>query len=143
KDLLIAMCGIFLLLSTSRGSWLVAFVGIVVAIFYQSKQRKKIFVALLLMGFVLLGVLQTRSGEKAFIWFERATDSESTWSEKTTGRFEQWLLFPEVLEDSPVWGVGPGLGKDAYAFYSWIDNEVTFRQGKQLAWHALYLQIGV
>lgn len=43
KNVLIAMCGIILLLTTSRGSWLVALVGIVVIIFFQSQQRRKIF----------------------------------------------------------------------------------------------------
>lgn len=140
---LIAMCGIFLLLSTSRGSWVVAFVGIVVAVFYQSQQRRKIFVALLIMGCVLAGVLQTKSGEKAFVWFERATDSERTLSQKTTGRFEMWALFPKVLEDSPIWGVGPGRGPKAYADYSWVDNSVTFAKGKEMLWHSIYLQVGV
>ncbi|GJL59408.1 MAG: hypothetical protein NPIRA03_22650 [Nitrospirales bacterium] len=140
---LIAMCGIFLLLSTSRGSWLVALVGIGVAIFYQSQQRRKIFFALFLMGCVLVGVMQTQSGEKVYEHFEKLFDSERTLVQKSTGRYEMWLLFPEVLKDSPIWGVGPGLGKEAYAHYSWVDREVTYRQGHEVAWHALYLQVGV
>lgn len=143
KNGLIVMCGAFLLLSTSRGSWLVAVVGIVVAVFYQSQQRRKIFIALFLMGCVLLGVLQTKSGEMVSHYFEKATDSDRSLSQKTTGRFEMWVLFPKVLEDYPIWGVGPGLGKEAYAEYSWVDKEVTYRQGKEIAWHALYMQIGV
>jgi O-antigen ligase len=143
RDLLIAMCGVILLLSTSRGSFFVAIVGIVVAVFYQSRQRRKIFVAILLMGCVLVGVLQTKSGEKASEWFGKLADSESTLSEKSTGRLQQWQLFPKVLEDSPIWGVGPGLGPEAYAYYSSVDKEVTLRKGTGLAWHAIYMQVGV
>lgn len=143
KNGLIAMCGVFLLLSTSRGSWLVALVGLVVMIFYQSQQRRKVFLAFLLMGFVLVGVLQTNSGEKVYERFEGIFDSERTLAQKTTGRYEMWLLFPEIIKDSPIWGVGPGLGKKAYAHYSWVDREVTFRQGSEIAWHAIYLQVGV
>ncbi|MCW5785450.1 MAG: O-antigen ligase family protein [Nitrospirales bacterium] len=143
KNVLIAMCGIILLLTTSRGSWLVALVGIVVIIFFQSQQRRKIFFALLLMGCVLVGVLQTKSGEKVSEYFEMATGSERTLKQMTTGRADMWVLFPKVLADSPIWGVGPGSGKEAYAQYSWVDKEVTFRPGKELAWHAIYLHVGV
>jgi O-antigen ligase len=143
KNILIVMCGVFLLLSTSRGSWLVALVGIVVAVFFQSQQRRKIFVAMLLMGCVLVGVLQTESGEKISEYFEMATDSERTLSQKTTGRFEQWMLFPKVLEDSPIWGVGPGLQKKAYADYSWVDKEVEHKKGEERVFHSIYMQVGV
>ena len=143
KNVLIAMCATFLLLSTSRGSWLVAIVGIGVAVFYQSQQRRKIFVAILLMGCVLVGVLQTKGGERVSEWFEKLTDSERTLSQKTTGRFEQWLLFSEVLEDSPIWGVGPGHGKKAFGTYAAVNRDVTVGHGKELAWHALYMQVGV
>ncbi|HBP89716.1 MAG TPA: O-antigen ligase family protein [Nitrospirales bacterium] len=143
RNTLIAMCGVFLLLSTSRSSWLVVFVGIVVTVFFQSQQRWKVFFGILLMGCVLVGVLQTKSGEKVSKYFEMATDSQSTFSEKTSGRGQQWQLFPKILADSPIWGVGPGLGTEAYASYSWMDKEVTFKQGQKFAWHSIYMQVGV
>ena len=143
KNVLIIMCGVLLLLSTSRGSWLTACVGLGVAVFFQSQQRRKIFVGILLMGCVLVGVLQTQSGEEIMKHFERTTDSESTMREKTSGRTDMWLLFPKVLEDSPIWGVGPGLGGEAYAYYSWVDKEVTFAKGKKFAWHSIYMHVGV
>lgn len=143
RNVLVAMCGVFLLLSTSRGSLLVAFVGIAVAVFYQSQQRRKIFVAFILMGCVLLGVLQTKSGEKAFVWFEKLTESDRSLTSKTSGRYEMWLLFPRVLEDSPIWGVGPGLGKEAYAYYSLINKDVAFKKGEEMVWHSLYMNVGV
>ncbi|WP_443147615.1 O-antigen ligase family protein [Nitrospira sp.] len=143
KNVLIAMCGVLLLLSTSRGAGLVAFVGIVVAVFYQSQQRRKIFVALFLMVCVLAVFLQTESGGKASEWFEKLTDSERNMKTKTSGRSEMWFLFPKVLADSPIWGVGPGLGKEAYAHYSWVDREVMFKKGHEMAWHAVYMHVGV
>lgn len=143
KNGLIVMCGILLLLSTSRGSMLVVFVGVIVTVFYQSQQRRKVLLALLLMGGVFLGVLQTERGEQASLWFEKVFDSEQDLSQKTTGRYEMWLLFPEILEDYPLWGVGPGLGKEAYAHYSLIYPEVTYHKGDEMAWHSLYLQVGV
>ncbi len=143
KHGLIAMSGAILLLTTSRGSWLVALVGVGITVFFQAQHRRKIVVAFILMIFVLLGVLQTERGEKVAEWFELATDSERTWSEKTTGRAEQWQLFLNVFQDSPIWGVGPGLGNEAYAYYSWIDEEITLRKGSNLAWHAIYMHVGV
>lgn len=143
KIVLIAMCGVLLLLSTSRGAGLVAFVGILVAVFYQSQQRRKVFVALFLMICVLAVFLQTESGEKASEWFEKITDSERNMRAKTSGRSEMWFLFPKVLADSPIWGVGPGLGKEAYANYSWVDKEVMFKKGQEMAWHAVYMHVGV
>ena len=143
KHVLIAMCALILLLSTSRGSWLIVLVGIVVTVFFQSQQRRKIFFGILLMGCVLVGMLQTKSGEKISEYFVMATDSGRTLSEKTTGRANMWMLFPKVLEDSPIWGVGPGLGQEAYAQYSLEDREVTFKKGRNFAWHAIYLHVGV
>lgn len=143
KNFIIAICGVFLLLSTSRSSWLVVLVGVMVIIFFQSQHRRKVFVGMFFAGCLLTGVLQTESGEKVLSFFEMATDAERTWSEKTTGRAQQWQLFPKVLADSPIWGVGPGRGPETWANYSWVDEEVTLRQGKNLAWHSIYLQIGV
>ena len=143
KNGLIAMCGIILLLTTSRGSWLVALVGTGVMVFWQSQQRRKVFVGILLMGCVVVGMLQTESGEKISQYFEMATDSERTMKEKTTGRADMWLLFPKVLKDSPIWGVGPGMGREAYAEYSWVDEEVTLKQGREMAWHSIYMHVGV
>lgn len=142
KNVMIVICGTILLFSTSRTSWIVALLGILVIIFFQSKYRRKIFVGIFLAGCVLGGVLQTESGEKITQYFEMAFDSDRTMRQKTTGRADMWVLFPKVLADYPL-GVGPGFSRQAYAQYSWVDPEVTFRAGREMAWHAIYMHVGV
>lgn len=130
---LIGTAGLFLLLSTSRGSWVIAFVCLC-AIFVTDRPRRP-----LLMGFavvVLLGgalITITPYGATFSSYIEKTFDPNVDINKRTTGRAEQWAAFPTALSDSPVWGHGPGTGRDMAAIYA----------GRYLVWHSLYLQIGV
>lgn len=135
---------IFLLLSTSRGSWAVAFVGVfVMLLFSKVRMKMRILMSLMIMGVFLFSLLLTEKGESINKWFEKATDSDRDLAQKTTGRFDMWILFPKVLQDSPFIGFGPGSGPKVYATYSITDPNVHFKPGAEMAWHSLYLHIGV
>ena len=63
--------------------------------------------------------------------FEKTVDSDRTLANRTSGRSVQWSVIPQVFAESPIWGWGPGSGKDVAAIYT----------GRHLGWHALYLQM--
>lgn len=135
---------IFLLLSTSRGSWAVACVGVfIMLLFSKIRMKMRILMSLMFMCVFLFSLLLTEKGATINKWFDKATDSERSLAEKTTGRFDMWILFPKVLKDSPILGFGPGSGPKVYATYSISDPNVHFKPGVELAWHSLYLHVGV
>ncbi|WNM58130.1 O-antigen ligase family protein [Candidatus Nitrospira allomarina] len=135
---------IFLLLSTSRGSWAVACVGVIIMLLFSKVRMKmRILISLMIMAIFLFSLLLTEKGALINEWFDKATSDERSLEQKTTGRFDMWKLFPNVLKDSPIWGFGPGSGPEVYATYSMSDPNVHFKPGVKLAWHSLYLHIGV
>ncbi len=129
--LMMAMAGC-LLLSTSRGSWLVAAAGVLAIVFLT---RGGALQAWSLIALAAAGVLVLASARGAFVseYFERAFSSDRTLAQRTTGRWTQWTDAPRIVADSPVWGQGPGSGVDANIRFT----------GSPKAWHALYLQIAV
>jgi O-antigen ligase len=52
--------------------------------------------------------------------------------QRTTGRFDQWVAFPEILADSPIWGHGAGSARS-----------FTRHRGHALTMHSVYLHLGV
>lgn len=133
--------GGLLLLSTSRGSWLVVLVNVFVLAVINRKQRKLLAAMIALLIVVGALLLSSSRGEYVQQSFDRTVSSERTLSSTTSGRSDQWWLFPEVFADSPLWGFGPGKGSEVYAHYSSLYN--IFHSGKGMAWHSLYLQVGV
>ena len=129
--LMMAMAGC-LLLSTSRGSWLVAAAGVLAIVFLT---RGAALQAWSLIALAAAGVLVLASARGAFVseYFERAVSSDRTLAQRTTGRWTQWTAAPRVVADSPLWGQGPGSGVDANIRFT----------GSPKAWHSLYLQIAV
>ena len=121
-----------LLLSTSRGSWLVVLGGLVVIFITDRGQRK------LLLGYaslvILTGLLLSHfsAGATFGSYLDKTFDPEQSWAKRTTGRAAQWSAFPSVIAASPVWGFGPGTGRDVAAIYA----------GRYLIWHSIYLQVG-
>ena len=125
-------CGVFLVLSTSRGSWLVVFVAALLLLFLDSSSRFPLLVSC--AGLAVAVTLLLSSSRLAIVqhYFDKMADSKSSLASRTDGRSEQWLAFPRVLHDSPVWGFGPGSGVDVSLRYA----------GKKLPFHSLYLHFG-
>jgi O-antigen ligase len=133
--------GGLLLLSTSRGSWAIVAVNVLILGVINRKQRKTLAALIVLLVVISALLLTSSRGEYIQQSFERTVSSERTLSSSTSGRSDQWWLFPEVLADSPLWGFGPGRGTAIYARYSNLYN--IFHSGEGMAWHSLYLQVGI
>jgi hypothetical protein len=126
-----AVAGVFLLLSTSRGSWTVAAACIVTMLFFAP--RKLEIIRLLVIGAVAVAIwahfADTSTLEK---YIYKTFYSEEEWS-SVNARVAQWESFPAAFADAPIIGFGPGSGKQVSRQYS----------GHNLIWHSLYMQIGI
>ena len=137
------MTGVMLVLSTSRGAWLVAAGGLAMLLLFTRRGRTGI-IAVLLVSAIGIGVaLRTSRGGDLRSWATKTFSSERTLSNRTDGRSQQWMLAPLVVRSEPLWGFGPGMGSSVYARYSRLDPSITFQTGRQFFWHALYLQVVV
>jgi O-antigen ligase len=132
RSLLAVLAAACLVLSTSRGSWLVALVGLLVILIFNKESRGLLLTTVLLVTVLIAILLQSSRGPVVKHYFDNATDSDKSLAKRTTGRADQWQSFPRVLGDSPLWGFGPGSGKAVSLRYT--------KEGKP--WHALYLLIG-
>ena len=119
-----------LILSGSRGSWVAALSGLTVLLVFSRKDRKILLVAVACVAVVAMLWLSTGRGQKIALQFEKTVDSDRTLANRTSGRSVQWSVIPEVFAESPIWGWGPGSGREVAAIYT----------GRHLGWHALYLQ---
>ena len=130
---IIMATGACLLLSTARGSWLVAAAGFVAV--FACTRRKRLALLLPLVPLAIAGVMVMASGRGEFVsmYLNRALDSDRSLAQRTTGRFKQWAAAPDILAGSPVWGYGPGTG---------LSTNIRFT-GSHKAWHSLYLQVAV
>lgn len=126
------LLGVFLVLSTSRGSWLVLIVGVSIIFALNRDQRKLIVatIALLVVGTALY--VHFDQDNIVISYLHETFSPDESWSKRTTGRAEQWDAFPRVIHDSPVWGFGPGNGRKTSIIYA----------HKNLIWHSIYLQVG-
>jgi O-antigen ligase len=133
--------GAWLVLSTSRGSWSVILANGLVLAVINRQQRKMLLLLVAILVIVTIIVLASSRGEDVKQSFDRTVSSERTLSNSTSGRSDQWWLFPQVFSQSPLWGFGPGSGGAIYARYSNLFN--MFHSGEEMAWHSLYMQIGI
>jgi ribosomal protein S18 acetylase RimI-like enzyme/O-antigen ligase len=133
----------FLLLTTSRGAWAVAIGNILMLMFLGRRQRFATVGLLLVLGLSVPIIMASQRGEYLEMGVLRTLPIDRSWTQISSGRSDQWLLFPLVFNDSPFWGYGPGLGQTEYATYSLRDPRVEYRPGEKADWHSLYLQLGV
>ena len=121
----------WLVLSGSRGSWAITLVCLILLLLLSKLGRKALlgFVAIISLATVL--VLLSNQGAKIQTVFEKTVDSDRTLKNRTSFRSVQWAAMPHVFWASPIWGWGPGSGKNVDFLYT----------GRHLAWHALYLQV--
>jgi O-antigen ligase len=125
-------CAAFLVLSTSRGSWLVAIVGVLVALVFGRGFRSNAFWLVISVPIIAISiVLSTGRGPDVLRFYNKVASSDTTLSQKTTGRINQWERLPDAFSASPIWGHGGGSGASVY-------HEIG---GSELQWHSLYLQL--
>jgi hypothetical protein len=133
RFLLLTPAALALVLSTSRGSWLVTILGLILILILNRKGRFSFLCSLGVVAISIAILLQTDRGPAIIHYFDTATDSENSLAKRTTGRADQWESFPAIFQASPIWGFGPGSGKAVSLRYT--------KEGK--TWHALYLLVGV
>ncbi len=126
------LAGAALVLSTSRGSWLVTLMGTIVILFLNKEGRRPLLWSLLLLAVLTAILLQTKRGAAISHYFDNAVGEDQTLEKRTTGRANQWESMPAVLHASLLWGFGPGSGRD-------VSRRFT-KEGKP--WHSLYLLAG-
>jgi O-antigen ligase len=125
-------CAFILIFSTSRGSWLVLIVGIVLLAIGDRRARKPMLVGTLLLAATVGVVILSPRGAFVQHYFMKVADPNNSAEARTTGRVTQWRAFPEILRDSPVWGFGPGSGRQISVQYA----------HENIPFHALYLHVG-
>jgi O-antigen ligase len=113
------------------GSWLAAAGAVAIILIWNRGDRR--LLGVLAIGLVLATALAltTPLGEKIETQFDKTVDSDRTLANRTSGRSAQWEAIPSAFAESPVWGWGPGTGRNVVAYYT----------GRHLNWHALYLHI--
>lgn len=134
--------GAFLLLSTSRGSWAIVVVNVVVLLLIGKRQRGMLLASVALLVVVSLAMMATQRGEFLSEFYDKTFSDDRSMAQKSSGRSDQWEIFPQVFKESPIWGFGPGSGKEVYGQFSTVaENDIGLRG--EIAWHSLYLQVGV
>jgi len=123
-----AACLIF---STSRGSWILAIMGMAMLAIYDPQSRKAIGTSVAVGALALVALANTAALGSVIHYFNNATSADSTIEKRTTGRIDQWRAIPAILKDSPFIGVGPGSGRAASRSYA----------NKGIIFHSLYLQV--
>jgi O-antigen ligase len=121
-----------LLLTTSRTSWSLACLGVLMMSFSR-KQRKTLVWGVLIMALAGMIVIMSSRGDDVAKYFNKVFSSDRTWSQRTTGRIDQYAAFPLLFWQSPIVGHGPGSSGTIYQRY---DRE-------NLVMHSLYLHMGV
>jgi O-antigen ligase len=127
-----AAAAALLILSTSRTSWVVALVGLASLMFARG-QRRHLVLAVALFMLVVAGVLASSRGETVRKYFDKVVSEKRTLSQKTSGRYDMYVAFPELFWQSPVWGHGPGAAETLYRDTS----------HKEMAMHSLVLHLGI
>jgi O-antigen ligase len=123
--------GEWLILSGSRGSWLSA-LGVLMLLGILSRRDRQILLTLGAAIVLVTGAaISTPLGEQIAAQYTKTLDSDRTLANRTSGRSAQWAALPDALAQSPLWGWGPGTGRNVVAYYT----------GRHLNWHSLYLQI--
>jgi O-antigen ligase len=128
---LAVVSGECLVLSGSRGSWVITTIGIILLLAFSKFGRKALLGCIAVISLATVLVLLSNRGAKIQTVFEKTVDSDRSLKNRTSFRSVQWSVMPKVFMVSPIWGWGPGSGKSVAFMYT----------GRHLAWHALYLQI--
>lgn len=129
---IVAASSCTLALSTSRGGWAVAIVMLCSIAVLDQRSRRHVMSSALITLVALVAVLQTSRGATIIRYFEKAMSSERSVLARTSGRSDQWRVFPAVVWASPIWGHGLGTGRQISYQYTGVGRP----------WHSLYLHVG-
>ena len=129
--LLCMIAGQWLILSGSRGSWLITIMCLMIVYAYNKPSRRTIGIAIGIGIVASLIVLSTDRGSQITTVFDKTVDGDRSLNNRTSGRSSQWEALPQLFAVSPIWGWGPGNGGD-------VDYIYTHRH---LIFHSLYEQI--
>jgi O-antigen ligase len=137
--------GIFMLLSMRRGSLLVAIIGVMVIMIFSKSERTILVTTVVVVALVTIPLLKSTSGRCITKVFEKTFSQRFTLNQRSSGRYNQWVLFAKVFMDSPVWGFGPGSGWSVYDRYVRQAEKEGWLSGskKDIVWHSLYLHVAV
>ncbi len=124
---------VWLVLSTSRGSWAVALIGAMIIYWAEPRQRQLLFGGAVLV--VVMGAFLTLFTHDSTLasYLDKTFSGDVSLDKLTTGRATQWASFPTAWADAPLFGHGPGTSME--------EGKVYF--DKKLIYHSLFLQIGV
>ena len=122
---------ICLLLSTSRGGWLMVGVVLIVLCISVPRERKKILGSLIMIALVICALMLSGHGYSVMKYYDKVASTDRTLSQKTTLRSDQWITVGRILNDSPILGAGLGQGYNANVEYG----------SQHFVFHSLYLQI--
>lgn len=131
RVVLALVAGEWLILSGSRGSWISALGVLILLGTFSRKDRRILLMLAAAIIFVTGAALTTPLGDQIAKQYSKTLDSDRTLANRTSGRSAQWEALPEAFAESPIWGWGPGTGRNVVAYYT----------GRHLNWHSLYLQI--
>jgi hypothetical protein len=129
----VALAAAGLLVTTSRTNWILAIAGLGAAVMVNPRRQLKavMYAIPILIGSTLF-VLSTGQGDVVEKYFWKAFGEDRTLQQRTTGRFNQWMAFPEILADAPILGHGAGSARS-----------FTRHRGRELTMHSAYLHFGV
>jgi O-antigen ligase len=125
-----AVVGLMLVLSTSRGAWLVAIVAGLAIVSTGRRQGRVVLASAAALVLAVWAWMRIEPSQTLQRYFDKTFSLEESWSKRTTGRAEQWAAIPRVLADSPAFGFGPGNGRSVSVLYA----------RKNIIWHSIYLQ---
>jgi len=146
KWILLIPTAVLLVLTTSRVSWLVAGVGMILVILLGRRQRLRMLLVLGLVALVTVAALASPFGPALRVGLTRTFSDEPNLGRRTSGRSDQWAVAFQTATaswDRLLWGYGPGLGPTVYARYSDEVAGVHYAVGQEVELHSLFMQVWV
>lgn len=128
-----AVTALWLLLSTSRGSWAIVLTGLLIIYWTEPRRRAMILGGAVLMVAAGTLLVTFTHDETLTSYLDKTFSSDTSMAKLTTGRSLQWASFPAAWSDAPIFGHGPGTSLEEGRKYF----------DENLIYHALILQIGV
>lgn len=146
RYLLLIPTTLFLAMSGSRASWVIALVGVITALLTGKKQKWSLLIGITIVIIISGIFFNSPQGIMVTQWLDRTVSSDLPLYKRTSGRSDQWIVGWYAFKhsyNSIVGGYGAGLGPEIYANFSQQVQGIHSFVGGSMAWHALILQIGI